>query len=450
MGEASHASLSESQEARIGRAIMREIRESRDYLDDPVLTDYLNRLGDRLAVASSDTGRRFEFFAVKDASINAFALPGGFIGVHTGLISAARTESELAGVLAHEIAHVTQKHIARMVDAQKTSTLTSLAALAIAILAARSNSQMAEAALVTSQALSLQSQLNFTRENEREADRIGLQTLNAAGFSPQGMGTFFERLQAQGRLYESNSPAYMRTHPLTFERIADMENRLGSMPYRQHEDSAEFRYVRARVQADEDGPGEAVRRFEARTQEHDDAEVAYALARAALRENDVKRARAAYARLAKLDAASPQVALLQGEILMHENRSAEAASWLANTLKRGALFSDYRPLAYLYAQALLRAQQPAQAQDFLARQQKVWPSDLRFLALSAECHQALGQPVRAYLDRAEVFARQDRLDAAIEQLEHAQQQKGVDFYTLSIVDARLRDLRERRSREREK
>ncbi|MEW5770094.1 MAG: M48 family metalloprotease [Pseudomonadota bacterium] len=452
LGEISRATLSDSQEGRIGREVMRQIRDSGDYLDDPVLLAYLDGLGDRLAEASQEPGRRFEFFAVRDPSINAFALPGGYIGVHTGLLSAVRDESELAGVLAHEIAHVTQKHIARIVDAQRSSSLTSMLALAVAILAARSNSQVSQAAMATAQALSLQTQLDFTRENEREADRVGLQTLGAAGFAPQGMATFFERLQAQGRLYENNAPAYLRTHPLTFERIADMQNRLAELSYRQHEDSPEFRYVRARVQAEEGSPADAVARFEARLKTQDEgaakAESHYALARAALRDNDTARARAAYAALARYDAgqalSSPLVALLNGELLLAEKKAREAAAATGESFKR---HPGYRPLAYLHARALLRAGRPGEALDFLVRQQRFWAADTQFQRLAAESYQALGQAARAHLAQAEVYVLEDRIGPAIEQLQLAQGQRGTDFYTQSIIDARLRELKERQAGE---
>ena len=442
LGEVSRTSLSESGEDRIGREIMRQIRDSGDYYDDPVILEYLTRLGEGLGSASPEPGRRFEFFVVRDGTLNAFALPGGFVGVHTGLISATRNESELAGVLGHELGHVTQNHIARMVDSQKNASMVSLLALAVAILAARSNSDITQAALATSQAYSVQHQLDFTRENEREADRVGLQTMVAAGYSPQGMASFFERMQAQGRLYDNNAPAYLRTHPLTYERIADMQNRLSQMPYHQHEDSLEYLFVRARVQAEEGEAADALRRFEARVKEHDDAGNWYGLARAALRANDLKRAGAALAALSPYEARSPLVAVLHGEILLAGNQAAEAAGVLGAALKR---YSGYRPLSYLYARALLRAKRPAEALGFVRQQQQVWASDIRFLTLAAEAHQALGHAAQANLAQAEAYVLQDRIVAAIDQLQLAQKQRNADFYTQSIIDARLRELKARRA-----
>ncbi len=447
LGEISRATLSESNEERIGREIMRQIRDSGEYHDDPVILEYLTGLGERLGSASPEPGMRFEFFAVRDPSLNAFALPGGYIGVHTGLISATRNESELAGVLGHELGHVTQHHIARMVDSQKNASLVSLLALAVAILAARSNSDVTQAALATSQAYSMQSQLDFTRENEREADRVGLQTLAAAGYSPQGMASFFERLQAQGRLYENNAPAYLRTHPLTYERIADMQNRLAQMPYQQREDSLEYLFVRARVQAEEGEVRDALARFEARVKEHADAGDWYGLAHAALRANDLPRAREAHKALAPHANSSPLVTLLHGEILLAANQAPAAAEVLGHARKR---FSGYRPLAYLHARALLRANRPAEALALIRDQQRIWRSDIRFHTLAAEAHQALGQGPQANLAQAEAYVLQGRVGAAIEQLQQAQRQKNSDFFTQSIIDARLRELKERQGKEPEK
>lgn len=453
LGDASRGRFSEAREAELGREIMHQIRDSGFYLDDPVLTHYLNALGDRLAAASSDPSRRYDLFAVRDATLNAFALPGGYIGVHTGLISASDSESELAGVLAHEIAHVSQQHIARMIDAQRSTQVSSLLAIAVAILAARSDPQASSAALHTAQAMAVQNQLNFTREHEREADRIGYNTLTAAGFAPQGMASFFERLQAQGRFYDNSAPAYLRTHPLTYERIADLQNRLARQGYRQHEDDPRFRFVRARVQCQEGRPEEAAQRFQARvdllaggTDQAALAEALYALTCVHLRDADAARAAQTLDRLLALPGVSRGEALrehalvdyLHGETLLAQGRAADALAALQAGLKRHG--ADL-PLVYLYARTLLRAGRAAEAQRFIDQQLAVWSSDIPLLRLSAQSHAALGHAARAHLAQARVHELMDEPHAAIEQLTLAQGQSGADFYTLSIIDARLRALK---------
>jgi predicted Zn-dependent protease len=206
--------------------------------------------------------QQFEFFVIEDKSVNAFALPGGFIGVYTGLIVTAQSESELAAVLAHEIGHVSQRHIARLFTQQKQAGMASLAALALAILAARSSPDLAQAAVAATQYATYQTAVNFTRDNEREADRVGVQILEKSGFDPHAMPAFLERLQRSYRLVETNAPSYARTHPLTYERIADVQNRVEGVPYRQVPDSLDFMLVRARLQAREMSPRDGVAFFD--------------------------------------------------------------------------------------------------------------------------------------------------------------------------------------------
>jgi len=445
LGESARTSFSEAQEARLGREIMQQIRASRDYLDDAEITDYLNAVGDRLAASSPSPYRHFEFFVVRDATINAFALPGGYIGVHTGLISAARNESELAAVLAHEIAHVTQNHIARMVDAQKTSGLASLAALAAAILAARSNSQVSQAAVTLAGAMNVQNQLDFSRDHEREADRVGLQTLVQAGYAPAGMVSFFERLQAQGRLVETSAPAYLRTHPLTFQRIADMQNRVADLPYRQHQDSLEFRLVRARVWAEEGEAARALQGFEARVRsDADDVANWYGLALAALRAGQPMRAGEAVQRMDALGVQSPMLASVAMEVEQALGQIDRAIARGKTALKR---YSAHRPLAYTYIRTLLNANQPAEALRFIDEQHLTWPEDATLYALKARAHADLGQRLEAHLAQAEAHVRQGAVGAAIEQLQLAVRSGSGDFHKMSIAEARLRELKAIHQRE---
>ncbi|HWI13977.1 MAG TPA: M48 family metalloprotease, partial [Burkholderiales bacterium] len=264
LGDVSQATFTPMLERRLGDRIMREIRIDPQYYEDVEATDYINALGDRLVARGTDTRQKFDFFLIRDNQINAFALPGGYIGVNTGLLLAAQSESEVAGVLSHEIAHVTQRHIARMIAEQDKSQIVSIAALAVAILAARTSPDAASAAAAFGTAGAIQSQLNFTRDNEREADRVGLTVLEAAGFDPRAMPTFFERLQRATRIYEGkgSAPSYLRTHPLTYERIADVQNRVESLPYRQVPDGLDFQLVRAKLRATLDAPRDAREFFE--------------------------------------------------------------------------------------------------------------------------------------------------------------------------------------------
>jgi predicted Zn-dependent protease len=261
LGDASQEALSPQQERQIGEQSMLQIRAGRNYLGDSEVNDYLNRLGYRLVSNSNDPSQTFEFFVLNDDNINAFALPGGFVGVNTGLILIAENQSELASVLAHEIAHVTQHHLARMVAHQKVDSIASMAALAVAILAARTNPEASQAAIVGAGAGSIQRQLNFTRQHEQEADRIGLATLERAGFDPYAMPEFFQRMQRGTRLLDDNTPSWLLTHPVTSDRIAEIENRLQGVPYRQVPDSLDFQLVRAKLMVMDKTPRLAIKYY---------------------------------------------------------------------------------------------------------------------------------------------------------------------------------------------
>ena len=234
LGDVSQSEMTALQERRLGESIMLEVRSDPSYSEDTEITDYLNSIGNKLVGASSDSRQEFNFFLMMDSQVNAFALPGGFVGINSGLMLTAQSESELAGVMSHEIGHVVQRHFARMLSAQKDTQLMALAGLAIAILASRSSSQVSQAAMIGSQAGSIQSSLNFTRANEQEADRVGFQILEKAGFDPAAMALFFERMLNATRFYQTTAPAYLRSHPLTTTRISDMQNRMQNKIGRAH------------------------------------------------------------------------------------------------------------------------------------------------------------------------------------------------------------------------
>jgi predicted Zn-dependent protease len=227
LGDTSDRDLSVQDERRLGALIMKDYRAFGTVNTDLELTTYIGRLGSRIVQAASESPTNFEFFVVTDKSVNAFAMPGGYIGVHTGLIAASQTESELASVLAHEVGHVTQRHIARRFGQQKQTSFVATAAMIAALLVAGSNPQAASGLMAAGAGYSADQQLAFSRDAEREADRLGFLTLQQAGFDTQGMVDFFGRLQTISRLYENNAPTYLRTHPLTTERIADIRNRAG-------------------------------------------------------------------------------------------------------------------------------------------------------------------------------------------------------------------------------
>ena len=251
IGTPASTTLSLADEYKIGLMIVRGLREAGQIVEDPEINEYLQSLGMRLASQAHEGAHRFTFFAVRDSSINAFALPGGFIGVQAGLVKATRSEAELAGVLAHEIAHVTQRHIARSIQNAGRANMASLAAMLAAILLGATTGVPADAVLggvTAAQGLAAQSQINYTRANEAEADRVGIGILSAAGFDPVGMPEFFGTMQQRMGGAGRNIPDLLRTHPVTIERIAETRDRASRMERPRTPDSTSYALIRDRLQ----------------------------------------------------------------------------------------------------------------------------------------------------------------------------------------------------------
>lgn len=441
LGDSGQADLSPAMERSIGETAMKEIRwHEPAYLDDPEVSDYLNHLGMRLASAVPDVRQDFEFFVLKDPTLNAFAMPGGYIGVHTTLILATQSESELAGVLSHEISHVTQHHIARMVGKQSQASMLSLASLLVGVLAARNSPQAAQAAIVGGTALGAQTQLNYSRDFEREADRMGFQILETAGFDVSGMANFFERLQKASRVYENNAPGYLRSHPLTTERIADMENRAQSRPYRQVPDSLDYQLVRAKLKVMSMTPADAVLEFQSQIKDQKFMSLAaahYGLARAYLVSNNAAAAEKEWAVLRQMKLGSPMLDALAADIAKAQGNKTLALQLFREGHVR---YPRAHRLTYGYVDALLAAGNAAEAVKVVDLELVNAPKDPALYDMQAKANAALGRRVRQHRALSELYALQGRLMDAIEQLRIAQKAGDGDFYDLSAVDARLRQL----------
>ncbi|MEF8733573.1 MAG: M48 family metalloprotease [Candidatus Accumulibacter meliphilus] len=442
LGDASRVDFSPQLERKIGEQIFNQIRAHEpSYVDDPEVSDYLNSLGGRLVAASSNAAGNYYFFAIRDNTVNAFAMFGGFIGVNTGTLLTAQSESELAGVIAHEISHVSQGHLARQIAREKQSSIATMVAMAVGVLAARSNSQVATAAIASAQAASIQSQLAYSRDFEREADRLGYQTLAKAGYDVRGMGDFFGRMQLAGRVYENNAPVYLRSHPLTVERISDMQNRSQNASYRQVADGPDFYLVRAKLRAQAVPPGEAVSEFSKQLREKKYAsEVAtrYGLTYSLLQAKNVAAAQKELGALLALKVSSPLIAGLAARTEIAAGNQAGAAKIYRDALQR---YPQSKALVYGYAEALLAGRQYEQSLQFLESQLQLYSSDYKLYGLQAKTYAALGKRLQQHRAQAEFYLLQGQLGAAVEQLQFAQQAGDGDFYEKSAVDARLRDLR---------
>ena len=441
LGDVSQATLTPQQERQIGEQSMLQIRASNQYLDDAEVNDYLNQLGGRLVENSPEPSLDFQFFAINDDSVNAFALPGGFVGVNSGLLLVTQNESELASVLAHEISHVTQHHLARMIESQQGTGLISMAALAVAILAARTNPQAAEATIASVQAGTIQRQLNFTRSYEQEADRIGLQLLQKSGFNVHAMPEFLERLQKATRLQEGNAPNYMRTHPITSDRIAEIENRIANQPYTLIPDSLSFQLVRTKLIGAQKSAADAITYFsDALGKQGFGNPVAqrYGLVSALLRNKDIQRAAQQLAILRKQADENPMIATLTGQVMRAENNDAAALSFYRSAIQN---FPQHRALTYDYADLLLQNGQADTAIKLLSDKINQYPSDTKLYDLEARTYAMLGNMLEQHRALAYSYAWQGNLYAAIEQLELARQ-AGGNFYQLSAIESDLRELRD--------
>lgn len=445
LGDTAQLALTPQMERRVGESIMRDIRlHEPDFDEDQEATEYLNVLGNRLVSNSQDVRQDFEFFLVKDPTLNAFALPGGYIGVNTGTIVGAQSESELAAVMAHEIAHVTQRHISRMVSNEGKLSTVALAAMVVAILAR--NSQAGSAAAVMGQAGAITAQIGFTREFEREADRIGFLTLEKSGLDVRAMPSFFLRMQKAGRLYENNAPAYLHTHPITTERIADAENRIQGLPYKQLPDSLDFQLVRAKLRAGQGTPRDTLALLETDLRDKkysNEIAARYGVAVALLRAKQPARAAEALAPLLKR-AEHPMFSALEAGIKRANGDDQGAVAVLKQALVR---YPNSRALTYACIEALQQTGQNREASSILDAQLRNYPNDAKLYGLQARGYASLGKRLLQHQAQAEAYVLQGSLPAAIEQLQLAQKSGDGDFYQLSSVDARLRELRAKLAQE---
>ncbi len=446
--------LSPLMERKLGEQVMTSIRRDRDYLDDAVTLDYLNQFGGILLASSpearGDAGYDFFFFAVRDPSLNAFALPGGFIGVHTGLVLAAQSESELASVLAHEIGHVSQRHIARMIGNQKQDALLPLAGLLVGLLAARTSPDLAGAAMMGGTGLAASRQLSFGRDAEREADRLGLTLLNGSGFEVNGMVNFFGRLQNASRSRSENVPSYLRTHPLTTERIADIEARIRNLPYRQRVDSLDFLLIKARARVLQDdtpqGWRDATTIFNEQLRHGSRLQslgAKYGLAMIALRQSDSTRAKTL---LDEIDtevqrkpalAESPTVRSLQ---IDQKLAARDAVGAYAIAREARLHFPLSRALAMQYADCLLAKGDKDGAVVFLRDQAQLYRQDAGIQRALARAYAEQGKKALQHLSLAEYYALSGALPAALEQLRIARSSPDASFYDQAVIDAREREL----------
>lgn len=504
LGEASTDDLSGSAERRLGQSIYQTLLRAGVVYDDPEAQDYLQVQAGRLLAAAQARGelgpeaglapQDFRFFLVKDPSINAFALPGGYIGVHSGLVVQAARESELMSVLAHEIGHVTQRHIARMFGQQRQSSGVMIAAALLAAMAAGSNPDAAMGIVSLGQTVALKDQLSFSRDAEREADRIGLMLLRDAGFDAQAMARLFEKLSQAGRYYETGAPSWLRSHPLTSERIADVQTRIQSLQSLAtgqstqrlgtsaglpassgpaSAESLEFSWIRQRLEAtgvrSVDGLARMAvllaerRRDPGSASAHDQARIAYGQAWVALLQRDLP---AVYGFLAASRAAARQVvepaeltpgttaqsprlltlaapfwAVVESQATLMAGQPAAALEGLEQALSSWPRSVSTRPLVRTAIEAELQLARPLAALSRARWLTSQWPEDLEAWRLQAQAAAAAARLTEAHAAQAERYWLQGALSAALEQFALARKAGDSDFVSLSQIDAKMATLR---------
>ena len=436
----SAGNISPAQEYRTGEAVIRNIRHAGGVLDDPLIQEYLNELGYRL-VAPSESQQLFHFFLIKDTSINAFALPGGFIGINAGLILATQSESELAGVMAHEIAHVTQRHHARQYE-QGTSNVPVIAAIIAAIVLGSQGSDVGQAALASVAADSAQNQINFTRSNEKEADRIGINLLINAEFNPHGMAAFFDTLDKQSRFYGDSTPEFLRSHPVNPARIADARHRAHKYPNTLSANSIEYDLIRTRLKVlASDNKAQLLNSFSKRLkqgtyQNKEAARYGYALALHA--NQKYKKALAETQLLLNQDPERIAYNILKAQIETDAKQYTKAIKTLKKLL---TIYPGNNNINLIYAETLLKANKIKLAYEILQTQNHSSTKTPKRYKLLSETQAKLNKTAESHQSLAEHYYLLGQTHEAIKQLEISLKIPKIEFYLTSKLEARLKEFK---------
>lgn len=440
LGDYSSSKISESDEIFIGRQILFQVNQSDSIIRDIEISDYLDSLGKRLINASTDPAKKIEFFIVSDPSINAFAMLGGVIGVHSGLFLASNTESELASVISHEIAHINQKHISRFLLQQERASYQSTFIMAVALLLARSNPQLASTAMAGASAGSVQGALDFTRENEKEADRVGIQTLNKAGFDVRGARDFFTTLKQANQFSGGAAPAFLQTHPITSNRINDIEDRLKDFPYKQRVDNQTFHYVKGKLKALLDSREDTKNILEENIKNKiyiNEGGERFALAYIYLIGNEFIKSYEQIQWLFDNEQSNPMLSQLYINYLIKINKVTEAKKIYEQNLN---LFPSNRSFIYGLADLYLETQDSEKAIKLLKENEQKFSQDPILYKLFAKGYANQGKKLLQYENLAEAAYYNFNLQEAIIRMDLAIKANDGDFYQKSRVESRLKQF----------
>ncbi len=441
IGEPADNTLSPLQERQLGQRVMSQLYGGGYLLEDPELTDYISTLGWRLAANSATQAPQLTFFVVGDPRINAFALPGGYIGFNAGLLLASDNESEVAGVMGHELAHVTQRHIARSGEDSEIANVATWLAVIAAIIAGSADPDVIMGALSVGQAMSYQRQVNYTRAHEQEADRIGIQTMEKAGFDPKAMATFFQKLEQQSRLYGSGLPEILRTHPLSTNRVAEAAARAAEMAPVVHKDPPEFNFMRARARVlSSERPSMAVEQYTGNLKaERDVDESQYGLAFALYELGQYPRAMEALKPLSERMPNQVNISLLTGRLQMRNGEEEKGLATLQQMIRRNP---RYAPAILSYAEGLMMAGKPDEARQILLSHEQTLGTQIQTYNLLAQAARESGNLVEASYQMASFLYLRGDAGNALAQLDAGLRLPNLDDKHRARLLAKRKEVRD--------
>ncbi len=438
MGDSSGALISPVQEKELGDAFFRSLHSRIKINHDPEIQHYIQSIGKQLVANSDLPSNPFHFFVVLDKQINAFAGPGGYIGINAGLFLLTEAESELASVMAHEVAHVTQRHLYRAFEAASRLSIPTAAATLAAILLGTQAPALGQAALIAIQAGSVQFQINFTRDNEKEADRVGMKILSKSNFNPRSMPVFFERLQQSTRYSGQNIPEFLRTHPVSSSRIADTRGRANKYAYKQFPDSQDYLLTRAKLRVmTANNLDQAINYFQIRKNQGTKKQRAvarYGMALTQIESQEYSSARQAFQQLIAEYPSQPQYAYALADLEIATNDYPTALKLLNNSV---AHFPLNNALKIKYIATLLETKNFEKAKTLLNSLDYVSRTQPLYYELMAQTYAKLDQPAESHRYLAEYYYSVGYTSSAILQVKLAKKAKGNNFYLQAILDQRL-------------
>jgi len=441
LGNSASAILTPQQEYELGHTVVKELQAALMISNDMIVNEYLQSVGYRLVATHGHVQANYQFFTVNDNTINAFALPGGFIGVNTGLILATESESELAGVLAHEVGHVQQKHIARMYEHMGRLRLSTIAGMIAAIILSTQNAQAGTGAMAAALASSQQALINFTRDHEKEADYVGIHSLTSAGYDPMGMPAFFHRMSQDNRNYGNRIPEYLQTHPLTENRLMAAHSRAQSFPYKQVPDSLQYHLIQARVRLHSfSTPSEASTYF-AKLLAHGNYRnrlgVLYGYSLSLIEEGKAHQAKPYLDELLQAAPNQPLFHLAYAQMELNTQQPQQALNRLANTLKNHP--SNY-PLMAIYSEWLIKLGEPRKAILLLKQHTSHKTTHNEVWHLLSAAYARANEPAKAHLAQAQYLKRVGDFKGAATQLTLAKKITSLSTQDKQQIDTELKEV----------